>query len=376
MAQARFTTKSLTQEMKKRFGNEYEFLDPYKSLHTPMGLKHTPCGTIYLATVSKFLDFGCKRCKVCKHKEDSNRFFNYVKDNTNNEYTFLGPYVNIKTPIRVRHNVCGCEYNISPNQFMTHGSRCEKCSHKLTGEKNREPINKVKDRVNAIHNRGYTFVNTYFENGLRMLTVTHKECGTTYSTRADTFFRGSQCKKCLYKSISKKYTKTTKEYADEVTDVTDGEYSLIGEYVNTNTKVTLKHNLCGNIYQVFPYQFKRGKRCPDCSSMSYGEHYIEKILKKHKIKFSKQVEFKDCKDIHQLSYDFKVNNFLIEYQGQQHYHPVELFGGKKQFLVQQEHDTIKRKYAVENGYTLIEVPYTKSSIKDIESFLISKNVIA
>lgn len=91
--------------------------------------------------------------------------------------------------------------------------------------------------------------------------------------------------------------------------------------------------------------------------------------------FIQQVTFPDCSDISNLSYDFQVGNFLIEYQGQQHYHPVDLFGGKEQFSKQQKHDNIKRAYALSKGYSLIEIPYTVSSYEDIESFLISKKVI-
>lgn len=376
MGKARFTTASLTVAMKNKFGDEYTFIGPYKGVHKPMPLKHNPCGSVYMATVSKLLDQGQNRCKVCKHIKDSNKFFNYVKDKTKGEYSFLEQYINMKTPILVRHNVCGHEYKISPNQFMIHENRCKICTAKRTGKANRMPMEKIATRVAKLHNGEYVFVKTYFANSVRMLCVTHKACGTTYTIRADSFFEGARCKKCIYARYSKQYTKTTKEYAQEITDTTEGEYSLVGEYKGINTKVTLRHNACGNIYLVFPYQFKRGKRCPDCSSMSYGEHYIEKILSKRHITFSKQVEFPDCKDNHPLSYDFMVNNFLIEYQGQQHYRPVKLFGGIKQFHIQQRHDNIKRKYAISHGYVLVEVPYTKSTVHDIESFLISKHVIA
>lgn len=375
MRKARFTTDSLNREMETLENGEYIFLDPYKSMHTRMKILHKPCGTIYTTDVSKFVDVGQGRCKLCRTKSHAEHFFSYVKKMVGNEYTFTGKYVDMKTKIHVRHNVCGREYDISPNQFMTNGVRCEKCSRKLAGKKLRESAESVSNRVNTLHNGAYLFVDTFFKNKLRMLTVTHKKCGTTYTTRADTFFRGAECKKCTYEKFSKEYVKKTAEYANEISEVTDGEYSLLGEYTSVNTKVTLKHNSCGNIYEVFPYQFKRGKRCPKCSSMSYGEHYIEKALEKHSIMFIQQVTFPDCSDISNLSYDFQVGNFLIEYQGQQHYHPVDLFGGKEQFSKQQKHDNIKRAYALSKGYSLIEIPYTVSSYEDIESFLISKKVI-
>ena len=48
---------------------------------------------------------------------------------------------------------------------------------------------------------------------------------------------------------------------------------------------------------------------------------------------------------------------LIEYNGEQHYEPVEAFGGEKQLEVQHEHDRRKRKYAENNGFQFIEIGY-------------------
>ena len=60
-----------------------------------------------------------------------------------------------------------------------------------------------------------------------------------------------------------------------------------------------------------------------------------------------------------LSFDFYVYtyNLLIEYQGEQHYRPVEYFGGIEQFKIQQEHDRRKREYAKNNDINLLEIRY-------------------
>ena len=49
----------------------------------------------------------------------------------------------------------------------------------------------------------------------------------------------------------------------------------------------------------------------------------------------------------------------IEYQGRQHYEPIEHFGGEKHFLHQQENDRKKKALCIENGIKLIEWSYTK-----------------
>ena len=60
-----------------------------------------------------------------------------------------------------------------------------------------------------------------------------------------------------------------------------------------------------------------------------------------------------------LSYDFYLPtyNLLIEFQGEQHEHPIEHFGGIKKFIKQKIHDTRKRKYCHDNNIKLIEIWY-------------------
>lgn len=66
-----------------------------------------------------------------------------------------------------------------------------------------------------------------------------------------------------------------------------------------------------------------------------------------------------------LRFDFAVfdddNNidFLIEYQGKQHYEPSPKFGGKRGFYQQQYNDNLKRRFCAFRGYNLIEIPYTE-----------------
>ena len=47
----------------------------------------------------------------------------------------------------------------------------------------------------------------------------------------------------------------------------------------------------------------------------------------------------------------------IEYQGIQHYRPVEFFGGEEALLARQELDQRKRQLCAENDVRLIEWPY-------------------
>lgn len=59
---------------------------------------------------------------------------------------------------------------------------------------------------------------------------------------------------------------TLDEFKDRVENMYDGEYEVIGKYKNSKTKIDIKHNICGNIYNPLPNDFLRGRStCPTCS---------------------------------------------------------------------------------------------------------------
>ena len=58
---------------------------------------------------------------------------------------------------------------------------------------------------------------------------------------------------------------TSTEWEQKVAELGDGEYVCIGEYVNTSTKVRMRHVTCGHEYETTPLNFVQGRRCPGCS---------------------------------------------------------------------------------------------------------------
>lgn len=66
-------------------------------------------------------------------------------------------------------------------------------------------------------------------------------------------------------------------------------------------------------------------------------------------------------------YDDNHNvDFIIEYQGRQHYEPSSKFGGKRGLYQQQFNDNKKRRFCAMNGFNLIEIPYTDYDILDYD----------
>mgnify|MGYP000855009313 FL=1 len=119
---------------------------------------------------------------------------------------------------------------------------------------------------------------------------------------------------------------------------------------------------CGTVKNILRYNLISGDST-SCGCRVFKdsklEQNVESILKAYNIRFDRNKTFDDLLGINDglLSYDFYFDNVLIECQGEQHYYPVEHFGGIPVFEKQQEHDRRKRLYAISNNYILIEVPY-------------------
>jgi very-short-patch-repair endonuclease len=103
------------------------------------------------------------------------------------------------------------------------------------------------------------------------------------------------------------------------------------------------------------------KRCTGYEYISSGEHAVRSVLDDMKISFDRQMKFQDCKDVRMLPFDFYIPqyNSAIEFDGQQHFKPVKLFGGVKAFKTTQHHDAIKTTYCVTKGIRLLRIKYTE-----------------
>jgi DNA-directed RNA polymerase subunit RPC12/RpoP len=54
-------------------------------------------------------------------------------------------------------------------------------------------------------------------------------------------------------------------FKNKVQNQVGNEYEVLGEYINSRTKIKMKHNKCGHEWEVFPSVFNNGKRCPKCA---------------------------------------------------------------------------------------------------------------
>src|SRR5699024_10282195 len=119
----------------------------------------------------------------------------------------------------------------------------------------------------------------------------------------------------------------------------------------------------------------QGFSCPICSKGSMGEKQTQATLEASNLKIfedyfpQKTFDGLVSKKGNLLRYDFYIpeHNILIEVQEAQHYEEVKLWGDLKETNYT---DDLKRKYAKNNNYTLIEIDSRKGKLENIHSQLL------
>lgn len=227
------------------------------------------------------------------------------------------------------------------------GAGCQKCSKKYR-RSNEEFIKES----NHIHNNFYDYSKTCFSVISEKVIIICPFHGD-FEQLAVNHLSGHGCIDCA--GIRKKDTLT---FINEASKIHDGlyEYPLV-DYQNCKTKVIITCAIHGP-FQQRPTEHLKGSGCPTCKN-SQGELAVRMILKEQKVEYEAQKKFDECRNILPLPFDFFIPslNLLIEYDGEQHYKPIKHFGGEKRLKETQYRDSIKTKFAEENGYRLLRIRY-------------------
>lgn len=304
-------------------------------------------------------------------KKTQEQFEKEVYTLVNNEYVVEGTYVNNRTKIKIKHNLCSDTYMVTPKGFLD-GNRCPLCRNKKRGAKAKTTAQFEKELYDLTKGE-YQLIGSY--NGVyNKVTLLHKSCGTEWQVTPNAFLSSkTRCFKCMRKLQGLSQRKTQKEFEKDVFNKYKNEYTVLGEYKGSTTKIKVRHNKCKTELLVTPYHLLEKPCCSYCN-ISVGESYVRRFLDDNKITYTEQKKYEDLLHSRKLSYDFHIpslegTEFLLEYQGIQHFTPVEIFGGTEKYEEQVIRDDIKRKYAKKNNITLIEIPYTQKTYNQVSAYL-------
>lgn len=299
-------------------------------------------------------------------RKTNEQFIQQVKEAVGDEYTFLEPYVNERTKIKVRHNKCEYVWKVRPHDFLRKGkkaTRCPYCLHRVNYTN--ETFTKA---VDAVHGKGKYKVLTPFKTVGHYVRVQCLTCGYIFRAKGNSLIAGHGCPKCAKKLVADKERKTKEEYQRELNELYPNSFKIIGKYISCKKTIKVKHLVCGHTFEIQAYGLLKSGYCKYCNC-SQGESIVRSILDKYNIDYKHGYVLPN-----RLHLDFYLPQYrvAIEYDGRQHYESNEFFDKRESLYVRQHRDQLKNQYCKEHNIKLLRIPYTYDSYKKVHQLMKDK----
>lgn len=186
------------------------------------------------------------------------------------------------------------------------------------------------------------------------------ECGHIWISSPVKRINGMNCPYCSHKKLLTGFNdlmtlnpKLAQEWHPTKNDIQPTEV-----FPNCNEKVWWK---CSKGHEWKATIINRNRKhygCPMCTKIekeSIGERLIKEFLEDNNIPYKREVPIKD--DISTLFLDYLTSYGAIEFDGEQHFHPVTWFGGKQGLKNTENRDKRKNEYCKIHNIPLLRIRY-------------------
>lgn len=255
-------------------------------------------------------------------------------------------YVDMHTKVLIKCNECDTMFWQYPYSHLQ-GHACPYCNHRSYAYTTEEFIAKA----NLVHNGKYSYDKTVYKNNKTKVLITCPIHGDFYQN-PKSHLQGRGCPKCGFILTKNKKTMTRDEFIERARKVHGDKYDYSKvEYKGMLEKVCIICPEHGEFWQTPSNHINCLAGCPKCNNIR-SEQTIINLLKENNISYEYQKKFDWLRG---MSLDFYVPQYKvgIECQGEQHFNPVEIFGGENEFKRQTERDKLKYQLCKNNGVKLM-----------------------
>ena len=268
------------------------------------------------------------------------------------------------------------EFEITPDSLINQGAGCPRCTSQRMSIRFRSNTQEFIKKAEKVWPNLYELFNVSFveygrNGGDKVIIDCKKNRHGKFKISPESFLIGCGCPKCANISIGDSKRLTHDQFVEKIFKVWGNELIIKSKYIDSIHKIKAKCSVDGHpIFEAKPGSMLQKHGCPVCNS-STGERATQNFLLNHNIEFEHFKRFKDFsgKGGHKYCFDFYIPhlNLFIEYDGELHYKAVKHFGGLEGLKKTQARDAIKTRWAKDNGYRLLRIPYTE--FNNIEAIL-------
>lgn len=355
----KLTTEEYVRKVRDKYGDNYEVLGSYVDSKTKIKVRHICGHSFYVLPTELYREYEhCPSCRSNK-KKTHEQFLKEIEEIVGSEYVVLSQYDGNSKKVKMLHVKCGHEWDVRATLFLHSGTRCPKCNGGI------KKIRSHNDYIEAVYKRHgdkYEITSEYINAKTKISFKCDKHGEITTSPQN---FLEHGCGKCSYD----RRCKTNDEFLSELKNVHGNSIVPLNSYEKYNKKISFQCEK-GHMWESRPSNILKGYGCPECSK-STGEKIVNEYLINNNLYYETQYTFENCKNKKLLRFDYFVENkILIEYDGKQHFKPVD-FGGKgeeyaeKELKLRRKHDEIKSNYCIENNIYLVRIPYWEEEFEYI-----------
>ena len=259
------------------------------------------------------------------------------------------------------------EFWQTPDRHLYRKQGCPECKREKLHKINLLTTEEFIKRAKKVHGDKYDYSKVEYINSRTKVCIICPEHGEFFITPAN-HISGQGCPKCKYIKIWKKRNDkvTTEEFIKRAKKVHGDKYDYNNTvYKTPKTKVCIICPEHGEFWQA-PYNHLEGEGCPICyKNTNISETKLIKFIKDNiqlNIEIHKHFNWMDRKH---LDIFIPKLNIGIEYQGIQHFKPIDFSGHDKELAVkkyikQQKNDYEKFLLCKENGIELLYFTYDKT----------------
>lgn len=351
----RKTLEQFIEEARKIHGDKYDY-----SKVNYTRCDHKVCiicpehGEFWQTPHSHLYGHGCKKCFGTKQKkrltDTKEQFVSKAKLIHGDEYDYSEVnYINNRTPVIIkckRHGI----FEQTP-QIHLNGGICPLCKierlPKLTKSTEQFII-----EAQSIHGNKYDYSLVKYVNNKTKVDIICPVHGNFKQTPAAHLI-GTGCPKCAYELRRLSLMDFIKKA--RIVHNNKYDYLKVVQFKNVQEKVEIICPLHGSFFQD-PANHLAGHGCPKCAKRNSQLNFYNRLLLDLNIPliFDKRLEWLGIQSLDIYSERY---NFAIEYNGIQHYEPLEFFGGQKAFIYRNFLDAKKEFLCAKNECKLFVVKY-------------------
>lgn len=305
-------------------------------------------------------------------RKTHNEYVEQVRD-VNPNIDVIGEYIDSKTKVEHKCKIDGNKWFALPGNILN-GHGCSECMKRILHNKFAKTHDSYVKEVANI-NPDIEVLGEYINASIPVLHRCKKH-NVEWNALPIHILEGSGCTQCKGEKIYNNKVKSIEAYKYEVAQTVNNIEVVSEHYINARTPILHKCITCGHLWNISPDNVLRGYGCPECN-FSKGEKEIKIYLINHNINYIPQYTFDDCRNIHVLPFDFYLPdyNLCIEYDGIQHFKPIEYFGGEVSFNETVKRDLIKTNYCIANNIHLLRIRYDENVVENLEQYFNNTRLI-